>query len=135
MDLHKFLKPWEITCAFLYTRKPHDLHLNQPRGSRPPSLSMPTPIDRAVSQRVSAQSIPWNYFIIVRCLLRWNRCVLTSRKGPFFAFAAVITGVAAWSIWGQDLFPSRDPTGGMHHRMITKRIGADQMCRPGHLDS
>ncbi|KAL5122009.1 hypothetical protein ACEQ8H_000225 [Pleosporales sp. CAS-2024a] len=43
---------------------------------------MPTPIDRAVSQR-----------------------------GPFFAFAAVITGVAAWSIWGQDLFPSRDPTG------------------------
>ncbi|CAG5183375.1 uncharacterized protein ALTATR162_LOCUS10550 [Alternaria atra] len=43
---------------------------------------MPTPIDRAVQQR-----------------------------GPFFAFAAVVAGVAAWSIWGQDIFPSQDPTG------------------------
>ncbi|XPS79113.1 hypothetical protein M3J09_011100 [Ascochyta lentis] len=43
---------------------------------------MPTPLDRATSQR-----------------------------GPFFAFAALVTGVAAWSIWGQDLFPSSDPTG------------------------
>ncbi|KAF2441161.1 hypothetical protein P171DRAFT_434838 [Karstenula rhodostoma CBS 690.94] len=43
---------------------------------------MPTPIDRAVSQR-----------------------------GPFLAFAAIITGVAAWSIWGEDLFPSQDPKG------------------------
>ncbi|KAK7184155.1 hypothetical protein PSPO01_09861 [Paraphaeosphaeria sporulosa] len=45
---------------------------------------MPTPIDRAVSQR-----------------------------GPFLAFAAIVTGVAAWSIWGEDLFPSQDPKGGM----------------------
>ncbi|KAL5391332.1 hypothetical protein DPSP01_001207 [Paraphaeosphaeria sporulosa] len=43
---------------------------------------MPTPIDRAVSQR-----------------------------GPFLAFAAIVTGVAAWSIWGEDLFPSQDPKG------------------------
>ncbi|KAA8623083.1 hypothetical protein PtrSN002B_004601 [Pyrenophora tritici-repentis] len=43
---------------------------------------MPTPIDRAVQQR-----------------------------GPFFAFAAVVAGVAVWSIWGQDMFPSQDPTG------------------------
>ncbi|KAL5448535.1 hypothetical protein PMIN07_009348 [Paraphaeosphaeria minitans] len=43
---------------------------------------MPTPIDRAVSQR-----------------------------GPFLAFAAIVTGVAAWSIWGEDLFPSQDPNG------------------------
>ncbi|EUC36806.1 hypothetical protein COCVIDRAFT_86518 [Bipolaris victoriae FI3] len=43
---------------------------------------MPTPIDRAVQQR-----------------------------GPFFAFAAIVAGVAAWSIWGQDIFPSQDPTG------------------------
>ena len=33
-------------------------------------------------------------------------------QGPFFAFAAVVAGVAAWSIWGQDIFPSQDPTGG-----------------------
>ncbi|KAF2474982.1 uncharacterized protein BDR25DRAFT_255515 [Lindgomyces ingoldianus] len=43
---------------------------------------MPTPIDRA-----------------------------THLKAPFFAFAAIITGVAAWSIWGGDIFPSQDPTG------------------------
>ncbi|KAH8731448.1 hypothetical protein GQ44DRAFT_698759 [Phaeosphaeriaceae sp. PMI808] len=43
---------------------------------------MPTPLDRATNQRA-----------------------------PFFAFAALVTGVAAWSIWGQDLFPSSDPTG------------------------
>ncbi|KAH7132305.1 hypothetical protein B0J11DRAFT_577233 [Dendryphion nanum] len=35
----------------------------------------------------------------------------TSSRTPFFAFAAIVTGVAAWSIWGQDLFPSSDPTG------------------------
>jgi hypothetical protein len=45
---------------------------------------MPTPLDRATNQR-----------------------------GPFLAFAAIVTGVAAWSIWGQDMFPSSDPTGGM----------------------
>lgn len=38
--------------------------------------------------------------------------MLTSAQGPFFAFAAVVAGVAAWSIWGQDIFPSQDPTGG-----------------------
>ncbi|KAF2683232.1 hypothetical protein K458DRAFT_340147 [Lentithecium fluviatile CBS 122367] len=35
----------------------------------------------------------------------------TNQRGPFIAFAAIITGVAAWSIWGQDLFPSSDPVG------------------------
>ncbi|KAF2255344.1 hypothetical protein BU26DRAFT_515065 [Trematosphaeria pertusa] len=35
----------------------------------------------------------------------------TSSRTPFFAFAAIVTGVAAWSIWGQDLFPSQDPQG------------------------
>lgn len=38
--------------------------------------------------------------------------VLIRIQGPFFAFAAVVAGVAAWSIWGQDMFPSSDPTGG-----------------------
>ncbi|PSN64845.1 hypothetical protein BS50DRAFT_45996 [Corynespora cassiicola Philippines] len=35
----------------------------------------------------------------------------TNSRGLFFTFAAVVTGVAAWSIWGQDMFPSSDPTG------------------------
>ncbi|KAF1995204.1 hypothetical protein P154DRAFT_526571 [Amniculicola lignicola CBS 123094] len=35
----------------------------------------------------------------------------TNSRTPFFAFAAIVTGVAAWTIWGQDLFPSSDPTG------------------------
>ncbi|KAF2708571.1 hypothetical protein K504DRAFT_407529 [Pleomassaria siparia CBS 279.74] len=43
---------------------------------------MPTPLDRAINQRA-----------------------------PFFAFAAIVTGVAAWSIWGSDIFPSQDPSG------------------------
>lgn len=51
-----------------------------------------------------------------------NSSVLTLHQGPFFAFAAVITGVAAWSIWGQDLFPSRDPTGGMQRPIWYIRI-------------
>ena len=42
-------------------------------------------------------------------------------QGPFFAFAAVVAGVAAWSIWGQDIFPSQDPTGGalLHSNIST----------------
>ncbi|OCK77238.1 hypothetical protein K432DRAFT_384850 [Lepidopterella palustris CBS 459.81] len=45
---------------------------------------MPTPIDRA-----------------------------TQSRGPFFVFAAIVTAVAAWSIWGtSDIFPAQpDPTG------------------------
>ncbi|CAI6342033.1 unnamed protein product [Periconia digitata] len=35
----------------------------------------------------------------------------TSARAPFFAFAAIVTGVAAWSIWGNDILPSADPTG------------------------
>ncbi|KAJ4347470.1 hypothetical protein N0V95_005391 [Ascochyta clinopodiicola] len=54
---------------------------------------MPTPLDRATSQRA-----------------------------PFFAFAALVTGVAAWSIWGQDLFPSSDPTGGTYCLIITGTV-------------
>lgn len=30
------------------------------------------------------------------------------------AFTGIVTAVAAWSIWGQDMFPKEaDPTGGM----------------------
>lgn len=37
----------------------------------------------------------------------------TQSRGPFFAFAAIVTAVAAWSIWGpSDIFPAEpDPTG------------------------
>ncbi|KAF2178594.1 hypothetical protein K469DRAFT_718138 [Zopfia rhizophila CBS 207.26] len=35
----------------------------------------------------------------------------TSARAPFFAFAAIVTAVAAWSIWGGDIFPSQDLTG------------------------
>jgi hypothetical protein len=26
----------------------------------------------------------------------------------------MVAGVAAWNIWGNDIFPSQDPTGGMY---------------------
>ncbi|KAH7409085.1 hypothetical protein BKA64DRAFT_664123 [Cadophora sp. MPI-SDFR-AT-0126] len=33
-------------------------------------------------------------------------------KNTFLAFGGIITAVAAWSIWGQDMFPKEsDPTG------------------------
>ncbi|KAF2499244.1 hypothetical protein BU16DRAFT_523749 [Lophium mytilinum] len=37
----------------------------------------------------------------------------TQAKSPFIAFAAIVTAVAAWSIWGpSDIFPAQpDPTG------------------------
>jgi hypothetical protein len=35
----------------------------------------------------------------------------TNSKGLFLTFAAIVTGVAAWGIWGNDIFPSSDPTG------------------------
>ncbi|KAM0721679.1 hypothetical protein Q7P37_002604 [Cladosporium fusiforme] len=44
---------------------------------------MPTPIDRAMNS-----------------------------KNLFFGFAGLVTAAAAWSIWGQDMFPQReDPRG------------------------
>jgi len=33
-------------------------------------------------------------------------------KNTFLAFTGIVTAVAAWSIWGQDMFPKEsDPTG------------------------
>lgn len=33
-------------------------------------------------------------------------------KNTFLAFTGIVTAVAAWSIWGQDMFPREgDPTG------------------------
>ncbi|KAE8452421.1 hypothetical protein EG329_000323 [Mollisiaceae sp. DMI_Dod_QoI] len=44
---------------------------------------MPTPLDRALNS-----------------------------KNTFLAFTGIVTAVAAWSIWGQDMFPKEgDPTG------------------------
>ncbi|KAH7336526.1 hypothetical protein BKA65DRAFT_506616 [Rhexocercosporidium sp. MPI-PUGE-AT-0058] len=44
---------------------------------------MPTPLDRALNS-----------------------------KNTFLAFSGIVTAVAAWSIWGQDMFPKEsDPTG------------------------
>jgi hypothetical protein len=39
--------------------------------------------------------------------------LLTRVQNTFLAFTGIVTAVAAWSIWGQDLFPKEaDPTGG-----------------------
>jgi hypothetical protein len=39
--------------------------------------------------------------------------LLTRMQNTFLAFTGIVTAVAAWSIWGQDLFPKEaDPTGG-----------------------
>ena len=90
--------------------------------------TMPTPLDRATSQRVS---IPLLFFPKATnetsrflyssqeeiCQFLCHRVsssiILIVYQAPFFAFAAIVTGVAAWSIWGADLFPGQDPKGGM----------------------
>ncbi|KAL2040184.1 hypothetical protein N7G274_007087 [Stereocaulon virgatum] len=43
---------------------------------------MPTPLDRAMQSR-----------------------------NAFLGFAGIVTAVAAWSIWGGEMFPAADPTG------------------------
>jgi hypothetical protein len=60
--------------------------------------------------------------------------LFTIFQGPFFAFAAVVAGVAAWSIWGQDLFPSQDPTGGMflNSPILEFANNVEQTQRRGH---
>ena len=82
---------------------------------------MPTPLDRAASQRVSTDS--WNLVYVVGILDSFKPQRTNSIKAPFFAFAAIVTGVAAWSIWGQDLFPSRDPTGGNVFEVVSNARG------------
>ena len=38
----------------------------------------------------------------------------TNKVTTQIGFAGIVTAVAAWSIWGGDMFPAeKDPTGGM----------------------
>ncbi|KAH7632881.1 hypothetical protein SMAC4_13274 [Sordaria macrospora] len=39
--------------------------------------------------------------------------IVSASKNAFLAFAGIVTGVAAWSIWGSDVFPQdqSDPKG------------------------
>jgi len=65
---------------------------------------MPTPIDQAMNSRV--RSMYSSTFI------RSDACANTSLQNLFFGFAGFITAAAAWSIWGQDMFPQlQDPKG------------------------
>jgi hypothetical protein len=53
----------------------------------------------------------------------------------FEAFAGVVTAAAAWSIWGQDMFPKEaDPTGGMHNLNSIFLLIYSQLIRPRQMD-
>lgn len=67
---------------------------------------MPTPLDRALNQRVSSPTPPSH---IEEKDVSSNA---ENKKAPLFAFGAIVTGIAAWTIWGADIFPSTDPSGG-----------------------
>lgn len=67
---------------------------------------MPTPLDRALNQRVSSPTPPSH---IEEKDVSSNA---ETKKAPLFAFGAIVTGIAAWTIWGSDIFPSTDPSGG-----------------------
>jgi hypothetical protein len=69
--------------------------------SSPPT--MPTPLDRALHQRVRSPAHIEEKDVSSNA---------ESKKAPLFAFGAIVTGIAAWSIWGSDIFPSTDPSGG-----------------------
>jgi hypothetical protein len=67
---------------------------------------MPTPLDRALHQRVSSPNSP------SRIEEKDVSSNAETKKAPLFAFGAIVTGIAAWTIWGSDIFPSTDPSGG-----------------------
>jgi hypothetical protein len=65
---------------------------------------MPTPIDQAMNSRVRS--------IHSKRHPDLTAATNTSLQNLFFGFAGFITAAAAWSIWGQDLFPQlQDPKG------------------------
>lgn len=68
---------------------------------------MPTPIDRALSSKVSfpraTQQKSTDAYV----------------QNAVLAFTGIVTAAAVWSIWGTDMFPKEeDPTGGMYHPFI-----------------
>lgn len=73
-----------------------------PDPSQPnPIATMPTPIDRALNSRVRPPG-----------LLSNSNTQAKISQNFFFGFAGIVTAAAAWSIWGQDMFPQlQDPKG------------------------
>ncbi len=62
---------------------------------------MPTPIDKAMQSKV---------YPMLNLIVYVNMNDL--HQNLFLGFAGIVTAVAAWSIWGQDMFPAQsDPTG------------------------
>lgn len=53
---------------------------------------------------------------ILECVSRYvtHRQLVSPRSAHIATgFAGMVTAVAAWSIWGGDMFPAADPTGGI----------------------
>ncbi|MCJ1366326.1 hypothetical protein MMC16_005454 [Acarospora aff. strigata] len=66
---------------------------------------MPTPLDRALQSR-----------------------------STFLAFTGIVTAVAAWSIWGSDIFPAeKDPTGGLDIPVSPSTFSPSASPTPPHL--
>ncbi|KAG0645200.1 hypothetical protein D0Z07_9007 [Hyphodiscus hymeniophilus] len=64
---------------------------------------MPTPLDKALNSKVNPSV---NKYI--------NEIANEDPQNTFLAFTGIVTAVAAWSIWGGDMFPrENDPSGGM----------------------
>jgi hypothetical protein len=86
---------------------------------------MPTPLDRALHQRVRSPA---------RIEEKDVSSNAEFKKAPLFAFGAIVTGIAAWSIWGSDIFPSTDPSGG---RLSSFFLSSSLSLEPqhSHLDS
>jgi hypothetical protein len=65
---------------------------------------MPTQLDRALNSKVRTAAYQTNHYIAD-----------TYKQNLFFAFTGLVAASAAWSIFGNDIFPQQpDPTGGKY---------------------
>lgn len=81
---------------------------------------MPTPIDKALNSKVLLllELVPITILTSTAEHISWYISILQTQSEviqilTFKAFTGIVTAAAAWSIWGQDMFPKEnDPSGG-----------------------
>jgi len=79
---------------------------------------MPTPLDRALQSRVRHT---WALSALLHCAP--ESLTKPPSQNTFLAFTGIVTAVAAWTIWGSDMFPAeKDPSGGTspHHPTLPR---------------
>ncbi|CAL8576882.1 hypothetical protein XPA_002747 [Xanthoria parietina] len=80
---------------------------------------MPTPLDRAMQSRTltpPTERRPRYPALPTISIQTHTKNLTESKSYGVTGFAGIVTAVAAWSIWGGDMFPAdKDPTGDPAH--------------------